>query len=489
MERGVRPFKIAVSAELDPAAHETLRLRAFFRQFGAPGDVPDSYYEYLADPTKQPFTAKTKPEWEAAGAEALELKLGRKRDNLRLVDAIKKRIPEREPWLLIGGPPCQAYSVVGRARNKGKDHYQPERDRRHFLYREYLHILDEFAPDAFIMENVRGILSSKVRGERIFGQILADLSDPGKALGKRSGARYTIFPLGADWSKEDGTDPLPDDFLLFSEEHGIPQARHRVILFGVRTDHGLQSVRGLTPRKPRVVKEAWAGLPALRSGLSDRKDTQAAWVKVVEEHRQTLLRWLKPRKELQDVRELLRKIDFRDDLTRGGLSTAFDSGTAAREGDMPKSLSAHLLDRRLRVTLNHETRGHMSSDLRRYLFCAAFARKNGRSPSSAEFPGRLAPDHESWDSGDFADRFRVHSPDGPSSTITSHIAKDGHYFIHHDLTQCRSMTVREAARLQTFPDNYFFLGNRTEQFTQVGNAVPPLLARAIAKVVFDALSP
>jgi DNA (cytosine-5)-methyltransferase 1 len=127
----------------------------------------------------------------------------------------------------------------------------------------------------------------------------------------------------------------------------------------------------------------------------------------------------------------------------------------------------------------------MESDLARYFYSSVFTILHDRSPKGhTEFNLKnLAPDHANWETGKFSDRFRVQRYDAPSTTVTSHIAKDGHYFIHPDPSQCRSLTVREAARLQTFPDNYFFQGNRTQQYHQVGNAVPPLLAVKIAEVV------
>jgi DNA (cytosine-5)-methyltransferase 1 len=130
----------------------------------------------------------------------------------------------------------------------------------------------------------------------------------------------------------------------------------------------------------------------------------------------------------------------------------------------------------------------MRADLERYLFASIYAELMLTSPKAADFPDELAPNHKSWSTGNFKDRFRVQIANCPATTITSHIHKDGHYFIHYDPEQCRSLTVREAARLQTFPDNYFFKGTRTEQYIQVGNAVPPFLAKQIGEAVYRLLT-
>lgn len=156
---------------------------------------------------------------------------------------------------------------------------------------------------------------------------------------------------------------------------------------------------------------------------------------------------------------------------------------------VPDHLTDWLLDPRLDGVLNHEVRAHMEADLMRYAYAAAFAKEHGHSPRGAdEFPEALHPDHRNWESGKFIDRFKVQQWKFPSSTVTSHLSKDGHYFIHPDASQLRSLSVREAARLQTFPDNYFFEGARGAQFRQVGNAVPPWMARQIASVVYAHLT-
>ena len=144
----------------------------------------------------------------------------------------------------------------------------------------------------------------------------------------------------------------------------------------------------------------------------------------------------------------------------------------------------------LKVVLNYQSKRHMEPDIWRYLFASCFAQEQGKPPHLGDYPDNLLPNHKNIDlknkkNAKFVDRFKVQIADIPATTVMSHISKDGHYYIHHDPSQCRAWTVREAARIQTFPDNYFFEGNRSEQYNQVGNAVPPRLAWQIAKVVAE----
>ena len=381
--------------------------------------------------------------------------------------------------ILIGGPPCQAYSLVGRARNRGIADYDAAADHRHFLYREYIRILEQLEPVAFVMENVKGMLSAKVDGVGMIDRIMADL----RAAGGKPDS-YHILPLVAD------TRGGLSGHVVRAEEFGIPQARHRVILLGIRSDVFSRSgwPTGMLPALPpnpvkSSVRDVLEGMPKLRSGLSRTVDTPEGWRAAVTDAFREAER--ASGTQLGDVARRLR--NHADNLS--GMDTIPPRESTNPGPIQDNRLAAWLRDSRIGTLPNHESRGHMASDLARYAFAATFAEVRGRSPKADEFPRGLAPDHRNWDSGKFADRFRVQTWDAPSTTVTSHISKDGHYFIHPDPMQCRSLTVREAARLQTFPDNYFFEGNRTQQYVQVGNAVPPLLARQIAELLLELVNP
>lgn len=483
------PFRIVLSVEKEPSAHKTLRLRAFARRFQE-GELPSSYYRYIRGEADCPWDDSNRAEWEAAESEALCATLGDPAGD-EAVDAKLRSLKLRDrTWILIGGPPCQAFSLVGRSRNAGVSGYRPENDERHFLYRNYLRVLRELRPPAFVFENVRGILTSSVSGEEMFRGILEDLSRPALALqgSRSSGVEYRLRAVSSRTVMNPGDDPAGldwRDFVVRSEKHGVPQTRHRVILIGVRSDLDVLPSIVARSAEPPDLSTVIGGLPRLRSGLS-RKDSERAWQAIVLAHSRKIGKILArvasepSRSECAAATTLAAS-----DLPSARFSAALPDDRNLRH--TASALAGWYRDAKLGVTLNHDTRAHMPSDLGRYLFCAMFASATGRSPTSRDFPASLAPDHNSWESGDFANRFRVQLAIGPATTITSHIAKDGHYFIHYDPSQCRSLTVREAARIQTFPDNYFFEGARTPQYIQVGNAVPPVLAMEIARLVHQIL--
>ncbi|WP_163560524.1 DNA cytosine methyltransferase [Halomonas sp. NO4] len=521
---GSRQFQTLVSVEREPAAHRTLTLRAFYRLLHDSGMGMSAYYDYLQGGEHPSERADVQHLWEQASEEALCLELGSEDGNRSLEGRLREELTGCDNWVLIGGPPCQAYSVVGRVRNRGNKHYRPEEDKRHFLYREYLNVIAKFRPAVFVMENVRGMLTSRVGKDRIFGQILEDLRHPAKATGPEgpessvpSSDGYTIFSLEDDrvyfprtTGLFDSPDPLEEDeynsFVIKAEEHGIPQARHRVILVGVRDDivtrvgapamaSSLQMPRTDDDRQ-LTVAQVLAELPPLRSGLS-RHDSDEAWyaairrvaTKVAEELQRHHSEHIK-----QDVRKRIAAELL--EIAKGphkGLNRRHEPKAEPRPvgptTELEKWYHGAQSPNVNGLWYNHEARSHMEEDLARYLYCATFAKVVKHSPIGTKeiYLESLAPEHANWKSGKFADRFKVVLEGQPSKTITSHISKDGHYFIHYDPRQCRSLTVREAARLQTFPDDYYFEGNRTEQYVQVGNAVPPLLARRIAVKVMEVL--
>lgn len=478
------PFQIALSVEKEAFARKTLRLRAFYRLLILHGKPLSSYYDYVTGTLQVPYTQETKPLWDQAGEEAIQLEIGSDGANRTLHGKVKQIREQHEHWVLIGGPPCQAYSLVGRARNKGKKGYKPEEDKRHFLYTHYLELIRKFRPSVFVMENVKGILSSKISGTSIFSKILEDL----RASDTKDSQSYGIYSLVKGKSVYTGSKgkPVdPHDFIVRSEFFGIPQARHRVILLGIREDVAPAHFHSLERKEWISVDDALRDLPKLRSGLS-RRDSLEKWQQTVKEQAQRAIDSLKDLGNAED-RKRMRKV--LQSIAKGKLP--YTSRGALRAGlskVRPTTFARKVRDRKLSVVLNHEARGHMDKDLARYLFAVAYGKVKGVSPSQEHFPKSLAPKHKNWFSGSFADRFRVQLGSEPSTTVTCHIAKDGHYYIHYDPKQCRSLTVREAARLQTFPDNYFFEGSRTEQYIQVGNAVPPLLARQIAKKVRELLA-
>ncbi len=296
--------------------------------------------------------------------------------------------------VLVGGPPCQAYSVIGRAR----DPYKKQNDKRNYLYKLYAKFLEKFEPDVFVFENVPGLLSAGG------GKLWEDV----KRYFKNAG--YKV-----------------DYRMLNAYSFGVLQNRKRIIVIGWRLDidskYPVLTEENLS--EEFKVRDIFDDLPPLLPG-----------------ERIYYGKYIKP------PSKYLKKYQIRD------------------ENDV---LTLHL------------ARKHNQRDRLIYKFYIEKWLSERRRPEYDELPEDLKT-HKNRKV--FRDRFKVVSPDLPySQTVVAHLAKDGHYFIHPDINQLRSISVREAARLQSFPDNFYFEGPMTAMFRQIGNAVPPLMAEKIAEKI------
>ena len=496
-------FDSVLSVEKEKPACDSLILRNFFREFV---EAPEDYYSYIKGETsKDDLCSRYEYEWKSASKAVLNLELSDSPEVAKsLNNQLRCLIGKQKAWVLVGGPPCQAYSSSGRSRNQGSAAYVPEDDHRHFLYRHFLDVIARNAPPVFLMENVTGLLTAKVGGEGMFSRICDDLENPGKATGakfsdKNYNLGYQLYPLtqAATFDLFHKIENKPSSYVVDASKYGVAQARNRVFLLGVRTDlkQGPKLLR--KHDKKYSVHDFIGDLPKLRSGLS-RNDSKEAWLDAIEEV--LVAKWFSDLNgyEWKETNAYIKNV-----ISNIRCPSADRGGRFVKCRRKPKVLREWFYDPKLGGVCNHDARGHMASDLHRYMFMAAETMRREElhlkmeaefsNVTLADFPEELLPDHKNVISKSekskmaFLDRFKVQRRFSPSSTVVSHLRSDGHYFIHYDPEQCRSLTVREAARLQSFPDNFFFEGTRSDAYMQIGNAVPPYLAQQIAAVIKDLL--
>lgn len=369
---GRRRFRIALSIEKDPAAHRTLRLRAFLRKF--PSGRPARYYKYLngAIRDEPDWATLYEKKWQEACDETPRVELGTDAAASLMkkkIRAIRREHGDRT--VLVGGPPCQSYSVAGRARNAGNPKYDIDKDDRLSLYEEYATTLRLLQPTVAVMENVKGILSARYNDKPVFDDVMKSLQNAG---GRDRYHLCTLSPITGSRAWADGLDPK--DFVVRAEKHGVPQRRHRVFVICIRNDVASDLPDNMFPKleaeDARVaVSDVVGAMPVLRSRLS-RGDDARAWQSAVEDahglvgkHSPAMSPTLE--KEFRSALKLALKstrgtpLPFRDEAT---------TGAAACAESCPESLRDWLCNKNLVRLPNNETRGHIREDIARYLFAA-----------------------------------------------------------------------------------------------------------------------
>lgn len=376
--------------EMDKDACNTLRTRCCFHYLRANNQL-DVYYKYLkGEITRETLYASVPAEVTNA---VINVEISDKTIN-DTFDKIKLLAKGRKIDMIIGGPPCQAYSLLGRHRKTMED------DPRTLLYLQYGKFLKEFSPKGFVFENVPGLLSAKK------GEHLQNLQAYFDELGYKVHYR-----------------------MLNASDYGVLQERRRIIIVGWQknNDMGYPDIEKIAT--DAVINDILGDLPLLKAG---EKEMVSSYKK--------------------ENNSYLRESGIRSDGERF-------------------------------VTQNI-TRPVNANDAAIYAYSIKLWDSKQVRVKYTDLPIELRT-QKNEDS--FLDRFKVVNGKGNAHTVVAHLAKDGHYYIHPSLNVCRSISVREAARVQSFPDNFYFEGSRSAMFKQIGNAVPPLMAKTIALEIIKML--
>ncbi|MFS9164728.1 DNA cytosine methyltransferase [Streptococcus salivarius] len=383
-------YKILGHVEKEKAACETLKLREVYYYLKKKNKL-GLYNDFLNSKSSIEDLLKHVPQEKLNKILNFEIS----QENIHSIFSFFDDLGENVDGI-IGGPPCQAYSTIGRARNASKK----SSDERIYLYKFYIHFLNKYQPKFFIFENVKGLLSFRdADDEFLLPRMKKEFEEAGYSLG------YEV---------------------LNTKNYGVPQSRERLIIFGVMNEKKKliqEFFKNLKKYEENEVdvKTAFQGLPSLKAGEVNNSYTN--------------------------------------------LSNDYVEQNFLQDSKTP-------------LTQNI-ARPNNSNDLAIYKIVAE-AKKNGKNIKYSELDSKLKT-HKHTDK--FLDRFKALSWNSPSHTVVAHISKDGHHYIHPDTKQNRSITVREAARLQGFPDNYYFLDSRTSAFTQIGNAVPPIFSKKMADAI------
>ena len=365
---------------MDPVACETLKIRKLFRSLKSYENK--IFFELLEKDTKLSWEKVVnifKDYAESVENSVWNHELGS--ENLtqeETIAEIKTRLRKLghikgNPLIIIGGPPCQAYSLIGRASRKQmkiQGTYVPEEDKRHFLYEWYLNIIPSFKPHVFVMENVPGILSSNINGQSMFPKILEDLEDLG----------YDLLSLKEDDKRD--LFSVSKDFKLKASDYGVPQDRERIIIIGVRKDLNIDKDIYLKKANEfNSVSSVISDLPLIRSGLSkiDKKKTVDSVVLWKEQLRQKY--WNSFEGIDGDIKKELKKFikDIHDEKFQFDRGEGFlKSKNYGNTNNFSSDLKDWYIDNNLKGYLNHESRSHMDCDLRRYLFNSVFTKLRGR---------------------------------------------------------------------------------------------------------------